>query len=347
MRRLRRICGTQSWAAITLVATAIGCGVAARGETCTTQSAMTQTDRDALVAASRGMAEKVQANDAAGLQTTTIPEYAKNFSAIQSAVADASAKVKGANLAVEQIYLLDGTDLKPGADGKPGNAQFLCTLNHSIAEADFSIPSLPAGKYGFGIVEAKGIAAPYRLSFLMQQSGGTWQMAGFYPRPMTAAGHDGLFYWTEARRMAKGNEHWSSWLYYQQAEALLNPTPLIQSTHLEKLHNEQAAAAPPALSEGISANAPLVVKGADGAEYHFVGLGVDDSLAKEKIDVIARLKVDQLGDAAAARKRNTDAMSALVAAYPELRKSFHGVWVLSEVPGQNPYATELAMNEIH
>jgi hypothetical protein len=307
---------------------------------------MTDTDRNALAGAARGMAEKVQANDAAGLQAITIAEYAKNFAAIQGAVANAAAKVKGATLAVEQVYLLDASDLKPGPDGKSGNANFLCTLNRSIAEADFSIPSVPAGKYGFAIVEARG-AAPWRLSFLMQQVQGKWQMAGFYPRPMTAAGHDGLWYWTEARTMAKNKQQWNAWLYYQQAEALLNPSGIIQSSHLEKLHNEQGAAAPPALSNGISPESPLVVKGADGAEYHFIGLNVDDSLAKDKIDVMARLKVDQLGDAVAARKRNTDAMSALVAAYPELRKGFHGVWILSEVPGQNPYATEQAMNEIH
>lgn len=339
--------GTRGRAALTLLAASLGWSVVALAERCTTQSAMTETDRNALAAAVRGMAEKVQNNDAAGLQAITIPEYAKNFSAIQTAVGTAASKAKGATLVVEQIYLLDATDLKPGPDGKPSNAQFLCTLNHTIAEADFSIPSLPAGKYAFGIVEARGTAAPYRLSFLLQQEQGAWHMAGFYPRAMTAAGHDGLWYWTEARKMAKNKELWSSWLYYQQAEALLNPSGLIQSTHLEKLHNEQSAAAPPALSDGIGENTPLVVKGADGAEYHFVGLGVDDSLEKEKIDVIARIKVDQLGDAVAAKKRNTDAMSALVAAYPELRKNFHGVWMVAEVPGQNPYAIELAMNEIH
>jgi len=345
VRKLR--CNTRAglWSAIAL-AMGLACG-AARSETCTTQSAMTDTDRNALAGAARSMAEKVQANDATGLQAITIEEYAKNFAAIQGAVANSSPKLKGATLAVEQVYLLDASDLKPGPDGKHANANFLCTLNRSMAEADFSIPSLPAGKYGFAIVETRGAAAPWRLSFLMQQVQGQWQMAGFYPRPMTAAGHDGLWYWTEARTMAKNKEQWNAWLYYQQAEALLNPSSLIQSTHLEKLHNEQGTAAPPALSSGISPESPLVVKGADGAEYHFTGLNVDDSLAKDKIDVMARLKVDQLGDAVAARKRNTDAMSALVAAYPELRKGFHGVWILSEVPGQNPYATEQAMNEIH
>ena len=96
-------------------------------------------------------------------------------------------------------------------------------------------------------------------------------------------------------------EQWNAWLYYQQAEDLLNPANFIQSTHLEKLKAETSAAAPPALSEGVSAEAPLVVKGADGVEYHFTGLGVDDSLAKDKIDVMAHLKVDQIGDPVAAR----------------------------------------------
>jgi hypothetical protein len=315
-------------------------------ETCTTQSAMAPADRDALTAAARNMAQKVAANDSEGLRALTIAQYAKEFTPIQNVVGGTSARVKGGTPVVEQVYLLDASDLKANPDGTPGNAQFLCTLNKSTAEADFSIPGIPAAKYGFAIVEMRGIAVPWRMSFLLQQAGGQWQMAGFYPRPMTAAGHDGLWYWTQARTLTKSKEPWSAWLYYQQAEALLNPANMIQSSHLEKLRNEQTAAAPPTISSGVSANAPLVVKGADGAEYHFTSLGVDDSLAKEKVDVTARLKVDQIGDPAAARKRNVDAMNALVAAYPELRKNFHGVWIFAEAPGQNPYATELAMNEI-
>ena len=97
----------------------------------------------------------------------------------------------------------------------------------------------------------------------------------------------------------------------------------------------------------MTAEAPLVVKGVDGVEYHFIALGVDDSLEKEKIDVMAHLKVDQMGDPVAARKRNSDAMAALLAAYPEMRKAFHGVWVVTQVPGQNPFATEQPMSEIH
>jgi hypothetical protein len=300
-----------------------------------------------LAAAARGLAAKVQANDVSGLQASTAAEYAKDFSGIGPVVGTTAEKVKGGTLIVEQVYLLDATQLKRGADGSLPEAQFFCSLNKTVAEADFLIPGLAPGRYGFVMVNVVDTASPWRLSFLLRQDQGQWVMAGFYPKPMSAAGHDGLWYWTQARTMTTQKERWNAWLYYQQAESLLSPVNFIQSTHLEKLKAEESAAAPPALSEGVSANAPLVVKGPDGVEYHFTGLGVDDSLAKDKIDIIAHLKVDQIGDPATARKRNSDAMVALLAAYPELRKPFHGVWMFSEVPGQNPFATEQAMSEIH
>ena len=252
-------------------------------ETCTTQSQMTVADRDALVATARSLAAKVQANDVSGLQAATAPEYAKDFSGIGTVVGSTAVKVKDGTLSVEQVYLLDGTQLKRGADGTLPDAQFFCSLNKSMAETDFLIPGLAPGRYGFVMVTVDG-SSPWRLSFLLrQEQGGKWVMAGFYPKPLLAAGHDGLWYWKQARTMTAQKEHWNAWLYYQEAENLLVPANFIQSTHLEKLKAEQNAAAPPALSEGVTAEAPLVVKGVDGVEYHFIALGVDDSLEKEKI----------------------------------------------------------------
>lgn len=324
-------------------------GVAA-GEVCTTQSQMTASDRDALAAAARDLATKVQSDDVNGLRAATVAEYANDFSGIGNVVGTTAAKLKGGAIAVEQVYLLDGTQLKKNADGAAPDAQFFCSLNKSAAEVDFFIPGLLPGRYGFAMVDVKS-ASPWRLSFLLRQgtgqNQGRWEMAGFYPKPLTAAGHDGLWYWTQARAMAARKENWNAWLYYQQAQALLQPTGFVQSTNLEKLKDEQAGAAPPALSEGIGPKTPLVVKGAKGAEFRFTGLGVDDSLGAEKIDIMAHLDVDQIGDAAVAKQRNIDAASALLAAYPELRKAFHGVWIVTQAAGQNPYATEAAMNEIH
>lgn len=319
----------------------------ARADDCITQSAMKPADRDALAATAHGLAAKVQAGDVAGLRSATVAEYAKDFGGIEYVVGSTSPKLKGGALVVQQVYLLDGTQLKRGADGSAPDAQFFCTLNHSMAEADFLIPGLAPGSYGFAIVDVEGMAAPWRLSFLLRKEQGQWQMAGFYPKPLSAAGHDGIWYWKEARTMAARKEQWNAWLFYQQAESLLRPANFIQSTHLEKLKTEQAGATPPAVSDGVSADAPLVVKGADGVEYRFIGLGVDDSLGKDKIDIMAHLKIDQAGDAAATHKLSASAAGALLGAYPEMRKPFHGVWIVAEVAGQSPFATEFPVNEIH
>jgi hypothetical protein len=339
---------TKVW--LTLVVLAM-VATGAVAETCTTQSGLAPADRDGIAGAARNLAALVQANDAALLKTGSVAELAKDFGALEYLVGSTAPKLGGGTAAVEQVYLLDATSLKRNADGTAPDAQFFCSLNRSTMETEFAIPALPPGKYAFALVTvapAAGAAkpAPWHLSFLMRQEQGKWLMAGFYPKPMTAAGHDGLWYWTQARTMAAEKQPWNAWLYYQAAVNLLQPAGFVNSTHLDKLRTEAAGAAPPSLSEGVSVDAPLVVKAADGAEYHFTGLGVDDSLGQSSLDIAAHLHVDGAIDPASARKRNSDAASALLAAFPEMRKPFHGVWIYAEAAGQNPFATEQPMADI-
>jgi hypothetical protein len=328
-----------------------GSGVRGLSETCTTQSAMTAADRGAIADAARSLAEMVKANDAAGLRAASVAEMAKDFGGLQYLLGTTSPKLAGATLSVDQVYLLDATMLKPNADGTPVEGQFFCSLNRSTMEAEFTIPALPAGKYAFAIVTSAGEAGnigPWRLSMLMRQdtASNRWMLAGLYPSAMTAAGHDGVWYWKQARAMVTAKQPWNAWLYYQAAAKLLQPARFVDSTHLEKLRTEQADAAPSALSEGVSVDAPLVIKGADGVEYHFTGLGVDNSPGQSALDVAAHLRVDDVGDAAAARKRNNDAAAALLTAYPELRNVFHGVWIYADAAGKSPFGTEEAMTDV-
>ena len=319
----------------------------ATAEVCTTQSQMKDADRTSIAAAAREMAGRIAANDAVGLRAETVPEVAKDFGAITYVVSTTAPRVKGGTLTVDQVYLLDATEMKPAAAGAATDAQFFCSLNRSTMETDFLIPGLTPGRYAFAVVNSTGVAAPWKISLLLRGDGGGWKMAGIYPKATTAAGHDGLWYWREARRMAAAQQRWNAWLYFGEAESLLKPANFVTSTHLEKLHTEQGTVAPPALSDGVSAETPLVVKSTKGTEFRFTGLGVDDSLAKDKVDVAAHLAVDTNGDPAVARQRNVDAMAALLAAYPEMRSAFHGVWIYAEAAGQNPFATEQAMEEIH
>ena len=348
-------------------------------EVCITQSQMKPAERDAIAATARTLATLVETNDAPGLRQQTLAEYAKDFSGMTSLVANTSTKIKGASLSVDQVYLLDASSLKTLGDGTNQDAQFFCSLNKSMAEANFLIPALPPGRYAFAIVNAQGINAPWRLSFLLKQNApaggqdGSWSMAGFYPKPLTAAGHDGIWYWTQARDRVKARQLWAAYLYYQQAQALLQPAGFVTSSHFDKLRRETTSTAPPALSDGISADAPLVVKGKGGREFRFTDLTTDDSLSADKVDVVAHLAPEPPSEASSTadsakskskpeqkpdpkspaalpvlspRDRNTAAMAALIAAFPELRSTFHGVWIFADSPGQNPFITEQPMANI-
>ncbi len=318
----------------------------AGAEVCTTQSQMKEADRLALSAAARGLAQKVQANDAGGVRAETVAEYATDFQAIRSVLAGTSSPLQGASIEVEQVYLLDAEQMKLAAGVKSGDAQFFCSLNRSQAEVDFLIPGLTPGRYAFAVVGFNGSATPWRVSFLLRQEGGRWLMAGLYQEATAAAGHDGLWYWKEARRFAAAKQRWNAWIYFREAEQLMRPAEFVRSSHLEKLEDEQKSDAPPALSAGLSVETPLIVKGADGAEYRFTDLSADDALSHDKVDVVAHLRVDAIGDPVAARKRNADAMRALLAAYPELRQAFHGVWMFADATVGSPFATEQPMAEI-
>jgi hypothetical protein len=325
----------------------LGAWLAAQGvaaQNCTTQSQMKDAERTQLAAAADVLATKMQANDTAGVRALTIADFQKDFSGMADAIAATASKLAGAKPEVDQIYILDATGLAKTGGTNP-DAQFFCTLNQSPNEVEFAIPQLPPGRYAFAIVDMES-AAPWRLSYLLRQEGSQWLLAGFYPKEMTAGGHDGLWYWKQSRVLSADKDQWDAWLYLEEAQALLLPTNFISSTHLDNLQTELNAAAPSAVSGGLSAETPLVVKGADGSEFRFTAIAPDDSLHADKLDVRARIKVDALGDAAAARKRNVDAAAALVAAHPELRKTFHGVWIYADAPGASPYATELAMAEI-
>jgi len=313
--------------------------ITARAETCVTQSAMTAADRQAISQAALTLASDMQANNTSAVQGLTIADLQGNFAAIANVVSTTAPHLKGGQPQIEQVYLLDGTSIKAGTD-----ADFFCMLNKSENTVDFTIPQLPAGRYAFAMVRFQG-EKPWQLSFLMRQDGGVWKLGGLYPMALTSGGKDGLSYWREARALASKQQDWAAWLAYQQARVLLMPAGFISSTHQQKLDSEMTTATPPAVQNGVSDAAPLVIKNAAGQEFHFTSLGVDDFLGNA--DIVAHLKVDALGDANTARQRNNDAMAALIAAHPDLRPVFHGVWIFTDAPGAAPYATESPMADIH
>jgi hypothetical protein len=319
------------------------------------------------------LATAVQSDNTAKVQGQTIREFAVNFAPTASLVNSTSGHLQGDVLRVTQVYELDASNRKPGDSSA---AEFTCALTGTTSETDFAIPGLPAGIFAFAIVEANG-PHPWLLSFLLQQEGTQWKMAGFYPRARTAAGHDGLWYWRAARDAAKARHLWTAWLLYGEAAQLLQPANFVSSTNLDLLLSEQRTAVPPELSAGIGPETPLVVKGSPGGvssvaglksasgastsagaepdsgppEFHFTAISAEGSADGSTLDLILHLQLPAGVDPsapnpAAARARNTAAAAALLDAHKELRQEFQNVWVFAESTGHAPFPTEQKISEI-
>jgi hypothetical protein len=299
--------------------------------------------RQSLADVALALATAVKGNDTERVRSMSAPEIASNFDSTVFVIGQTSRAIANDTLHVTQLYRLDASARKPNDSAA---ADFGCALAGSTDEVDFSIPGLPPGVYAFAIVEAVG-DRPWLLPILLQQQGTTWKMAGFYPHARTAAGHDGLWYWTTARADAKAGKKWLAWVLYGEADQLLRPANFVTSTHLDQLRSERRSNAPGELSNGISPEAPLVIKAKDGAEFHFTSLSSAATDDGKSLNLVLHYRVDSIGDPGAANTRNTAAASALLTAHPELREGFSGVNIFAEAQGQTPFITAQSIAEIH
>ena len=319
-----------------------------QAQACTTQAKMTTEMRSGLSDAALGLAQSIQAGDAAKVQAATIAEFASAaaFAPTAALVQTTAARVSGDALRVTQIYELDASSR---SSSDTSDADFSCPLTGTTSETDFAISGLPRGLYGFAMVEATG-DHPWLLAFLLRQDAGVCKLAGFYPRAREAAGHDGLWYWTSARNYAKADELWLAWIFYGEADQLLRPANFITSTNLDRLRSEQRAAAPPELVGGIGPNNPLVVaasgNAAASAPYRFTSIAAEGSEDSKQLNLILHLRGDDIADAATATARSKAAAQAFLDAHIELRQAFQNVWVFAEVAGHEPLVTEQTIANI-
>jgi hypothetical protein len=260
---------------------------------------------------------------------------AGNFGGIASSIQRLNPDLAGATLAVTSVYDLDATDAQPGEDA----VQFFCGVAANDLHVIFNIPRLPAGHFAFAIVEATGVKKPQRLSMLLEKNAGTWQLAGFFPRPLLSAGHDGVWYWERARAFNKAGHPWSAYFYYQTAAYLLLPAEFVDSNNFDKLIQELRAATP----GGLPGAQPMTVN-VDGSPVSITNLRTDSALGG--FDLVVRYETADVSNLAAARTKSVALMKALLALHPDWKEAFHGMWVFAVAPNQQPFSLELSMPEI-
>jgi hypothetical protein len=302
---------------------------------CTTQAQMAEADRAALVQAGKTLAAAVQSGNVAAVQALTIPKVKAQFDSIASTIEQTAPRMTGATVTIDALYGLDASDLKSSAE----DTQFFCGVPGSPLHVDFTIPQLPQGRYALVLVHATGVSQPQQIAFLLQKNG-DWQMAGFFVKPLLVAGHDALWYWTRARAFDQKNQKWNAYFYYTTAAYLASPADFLTSTNLEKLNQETTNSRP----DGLPGAQPMTVTEGDKT-YSISDLHTDGSLGG--LDLVIRYSATDVGDPVATRARNLEVMKATLAAHPELREGFHGLWVFADAPPQRPFGNELVMSDIH
>jgi hypothetical protein len=306
------------------------------GVSCKTQGTMTEAERTPIVQAARQIALDVQGGRTADLKAATVPEVAANFNSIAQASAALAPLISGATITVDAVYRLDASDAKPGDEQE----QFFCDAGEN-AHVVFSIQHLPPGQFAFALVHATGVAKPQQISLLLQslKAGAPWQLAGFFPKPLTVAGHDGLWYWKQARAYGQKKQSWNAWFYYSTAVYLLQPAGFFSSTNFEKLVDEQQAAHP----SDLPGTAPITIT-ADGASYKVTSLRTDDELGG--FDLVAHYNSTS-SDPVTNRTHTIAVMRGLLTLHPELREAFHGLWVFADAgPEGQAFSLEQPMTAI-
>ena len=318
-----------------LLASAVWMAAAAHALSCSTESALPPPERNALIAEAQTIGSAAAAGKPAVVKAEAIPSLAGQFDAVAASINELAPLTKSASITVESVYALHAADLKPGTS----EAQFFCSVAGSDLLVTVTIPDLPPGEYAAAIVHASGVAHPQQFALVLQKVQEKWQLAGFSAKPLLEAGHDGLWYWIEARAHAKKQERWSAYFYYQVAEYLLNPADFFSSPNLSKLDKEAAAVRP----DNLPGDEPMTVAAGD-AVYTITGLRTDGSLGG--LDLVVQEKVASVADPVATRAAILALMQALLAQHAELRGSFHGLWVYASAPGSQPFAIELPMAQI-
>jgi hypothetical protein len=308
-----------------------------RAVTCTTQASLAQTDRDSLVTAGGQITNAVLQQDYATLKADLLPAASAEWDGIHSVVEASATLMRGGQIQLRNLYLLDATSLTASAD-----SQFFCSNPSGSLTVTLTMRALPPGRYAVILADATGAALSGQMSIILAWSGegssAGWKLAGISLRPGSLDGHDGVWYWTQARALAKENQTWSAWYSYEVARALLVPVDFLSSPNLEKLNQEQAQ-----IRNSPQNAFPYSL--ADGARtWKIDSIRLDETLLHADLGVT--YESTGVTDPAAQRTEATAVMTALLKAKPELRQIFYGLWAYAMKDGKPTPIMELPMAQI-
>jgi hypothetical protein len=340
----RRESDQKNWAgraAAALILVLLLSPFASRATTCTTQSAMNAQDRQTLASAGQQLGNAIIQQDLSAIHGTLLPAVAPQWEEMRGVIEQGASYVKGGQIQLNAMYLLDATSLTAPAD-----TQFFCSNANGSLTVTISMRSLPPGKYAV-ILEyvlgtpSAGQATPAtvgQLAFILGLESNTWKLGGVFLRPGMLGGHDGVWWWERARELAKQETPWAAYYAYDTARYLLLPVDFISSPNMEKLGQEQAQ-----IKNSPAEAFPYTLP--DGARTWKIDSVHFDPALKEA-DLAVTYESTGVTDPAAVRTEATAVLSAFLKAKPEIRHNFHGLWAYAERGNKATPVMELPMAQI-
>jgi hypothetical protein len=308
--------------------------VASLAATCTAQAELSPQDRSTLSAIGGRLSEAVVRQDFATLQAGLQPAEAAEWSGIRGAVEQAAPLVKGGQVQLRNLYLLDAANMTAPAD-----TQFFCSSANGSLTVTIMMHALPPGRYTIVLADAAGAPLGGQIGLILAWDGpdSGWRLAGLSVHQGIFDGHDGVWYWTRARGLAKVDP-WSAWYSYDAARYLLLPVDFISSPNLEKLQQEQAQI------KGSPQEAfPYSLPGGDRT-WKIDSVQFDPTLHQSDLAVV--YESTGVTDPAALRTEAIAVFSALLKAQPGIRQNFHGLWAYASKDGKRTPVIELPMAQI-
>lgn len=301
--------------AATLVLTG---GLSAMAQSCQGKDEIGEPARKSIEAAAQRVFDQTASGDVNSLKSNSIPSLQTNFSGIAGAVSDNKDAIQGAKPQLRGIYLLD-TGANPGPDGV-----FYCGIfganGMSNTTAEFDLPGLPVGKYAIAIQDFIGNKGPYALTTIFQDMSG-WKIAGYYIRPGSASGHDGLWYLQQARDYkSKGQAH-NAWFYYLTSWDLLSPVTFMNTNMLTKITQESNGIQP----KDVPVGGNPVTFNAAGKSYKITDMSIFRT--DKNFDLAVKYSVPSTADFNATQADARALANAMVVQYPELKDGFNNIWV--------------------
>jgi hypothetical protein len=312
----------------------------ANATSCTSQAQLQQQDRDALIGAAGRLGEAVAGQDYSALQGALLPAVAGDWDGIRAAVEQTAPLLKGGQLQLRNIYLLDANSLTA-----PTDTQFFCSNTSGSMTVTISMRALPPGRYAVVLGDSAGSPFGGHMAIILAWAGvgstGAWKLGGVSVRPGVFDGHDGVWYWAQARELLRNDaksDTWSAWFSYEVARMLLVPADFLSSPNLEKLGQEQAA-----IRNAPQDAFPLAL--ADGDRTWKVdAVKLDPTLMHADLGVV--FESTGVTDPAAQKTEAIAVLSALLKSQPGLRRSFHGLWAYASKDGKQTPVIELPMAQI-